>query len=56
MVAMDKVARFELSPGSITTGTCKNCGNDNYSFLTVALNNDGVHDIGRITKCEGCEQ
>ena len=53
---MDKIARFELSPGSITLGECANCGADSYSFLAVALNNDGVHDVGRITKCEGCEQ
>ena len=52
MVAMDKIARFELSPGSITIGTCSNCGNDNYSFLAVALSDEGVHDVGRITKCE----
>ena len=56
MVAMDKIARFELSPGTITIGTCNNCGNDNYSFLAVALSDEGVHDVGRITKCEGCEQ
>ena len=52
---MDKLARFELSPGSITISECTRCGADTYSFLAVALNTDGVHDIGRITKCEGCE-
>ena len=55
MVTMDKIARFELSPGSIRIGECTQCGADSYSFLAVALNNDGVHDVGRITKCEGCE-
>ncbi len=53
---MDKTARFELSPGSITIGECTQCGADSYSFLAVALSDGGVHDVGRITKCEGCEQ
>ena len=54
MVAMDETLRLELSPGSITTGTCNNCGNDTYTFLAVALSDEGVHDVGRITKCEQC--
>ena len=55
-MAMDELLHLEVSPGSITIGECANCGADNYSFLAVALSDEGVHDVGRITKCEGCEQ
>lgn len=47
---------FELSPGSITFGNCPRCGADScYTFMALALNNTGVAEVGRITKCAECE-
>ena len=34
---MDNIANLEISPGTITIQPCQSCGNNAYTFDTVAL-------------------
>lgn len=52
---MDNIANLEISPGTITTNPCQQCGNDAITFDTVALNDNGVAWAGTIRRCPTCE-
>src|SRR5699024_829560 len=53
---MDNIANLEISPGTITIQPCQSCGNNAYTFDTVALNNTGVAWAGTIRRCVNCEE
>ena len=56
---MENIANLEISPGTITINPCQRCGNDAYTFDTVALNDRGeewyVSWAGTIRRCPTCE-
>lgn len=53
---MKRTLHLEMSPGTITFGQCPKYSSDScYSFLTVALGDDGVKPVGTIVSCTECE-
>src|SRR5699024_9354199 len=53
---MDNIANLEISPGTITIQPCQSCGNNAYTFDTVALHDTGVAWAGTIRRCVNCEE
>ena len=53
---MENIANLEISPGTITIQPCQSCGNNAYTFDTVALHDTGVAWAGTIRRCVNCEE